>query len=249
MRIKPFAAAFLALVWAMLGASAGAGLSLEQVTARLEQNFAGINTYQARFEQEVLSEQFGKVISKGRGELRYMKPGKMWWHYEQPEERYYITDGKVLWDYLPSYKQAMKMKLDEVLSSSLPKSFLFGMGKLEEQFEMAFAPDQADSNPEFYHLLLNPKKEQDRVVIGTVELFIDPKTFLVKEARLKDAVGNQNILRFSEIKVNVPMSAKIFSFTPGKGVEVIAAPEEPPVRSGPGSAGGQKTMEKGAEKK
>jgi len=253
MKIIRFAAVVLAIASAAQAALAQNSISLEQVVARLDENFAGINTYQAKFEQEILSEQFDKTISKGAGELRYSKPGKMWWHYTKPEQRYYITDGKLLWDYLPSYQQAMKMKLDEALSSNLPKSFLFGMGKLKDQFEIAFAPDQAKTNPEVYHLLLNPRKDQDRAIIGTVELFVDPKTFLVQQAKLKDAMGNQNTLRFSEIKVNAQVPNKIFSFTPAQGVEVIQAPEEPPARPGakpkPGSAGVQKNPEKGVEKK
>jgi hypothetical protein len=87
-----------------------------QVVQKLETNFEGIKSYQARFEQEVKSEQFGRSLTKGSGELFYVKPGKMVWHYNQPEEHWYITNGQIFWDYLPSMKQVMEITLDQAQS-------------------------------------------------------------------------------------------------------------------------------------
>ena len=46
-----------------------ATLPLEQVVRKLEANFAATKTYSAKFEQEVRSTQFNKVLTKGSGEL------------------------------------------------------------------------------------------------------------------------------------------------------------------------------------
>jgi len=227
----------------------GQPLSLEQVVSKMDENFARINSYSAKFDQEVLSEQFGKAISRGAGELLFRKPGKMSWRYNSPEPHLYVTDGKVLWDYLPSAKQAMKLELDQALSSPLPKSFLFGMGRLREQFEVSFAPGQAQAAPAVYHLLLSPRKEEDRAVLGIVELKVDAKTFLVREAQLKDAMGNVNVLRFSAIKVNPGIDPKVFKFTPPKGVEVISPPGFSPREKPKPKSGTQTKPEKGADKK
>jgi outer membrane lipoprotein carrier protein len=232
------------------------GLELKQVVAKLEANVGQISTLQSKFSQEVRSQQFGKTLSSGGGELFFAKPGKMTWHYTAPEEHWYITDGKVFWDYLPSAKQAMMVKLDEALASNLPKSFLFGMGKLSEQFSVQFHPDQSESDPKVYHLILTPKKEQDKVMIGILELVIDSKSFLVQQARLKDPMGNESIMTFSQMKVNPRVDEKIFQFAPPPGVEVIKpqaeAAQKKPSGAKTGAKAGEKTKstgQKGAEKK
>ena len=153
----------------------------------------------------------------------------------------------------PSAKQAMKMKLDEAISSNLPKSFLFGMGRLKDQFDISFAADQAKEKVSVYHLLLTPKKEEDRAALGTMELFVDAKTFLVQEAITKDLMGNRNVLHFTDIKVNPRIDPKVFVFTPGKDVEVLNPEEEnAPAAENPKPAPKNKIQnkdQKGAEKK
>jgi len=213
----------LGLALSVLSISSPAELTVSQLIYRLEQNFEQIKTYQAKFEQEVRSEQFGRSLSKGKGEVYYSKPGKMHWHYTEPEEHFYITDGKTLWDYLPSVKQVLEVPIDEALSSNLPKSFLFGMAKISEQFEVSFAPQEQQSK-DSYRLVLVPKKEQDRIIFGGIELLVEAKTFLVKEVKLRDSLGNENLLRFSEIKVNPKIDERMFRFKAKEGVGVLRAP-------------------------
>lgn len=196
-------------------------LSVEQVVKKLDQNFESIKTYQANFEQEIRSQQFGRSLTKGSGQVFYSKPGKMVWHYTAPEEHWYITDGKLLWDYLPSAKQVMELKLDQALSSNLPKSFLFGMTKISEQFNADFASGWENAKDRNYHLVLTPKKEEDQILLGTIELLVDAKSFLVQEARLRDSLGNENVLKFSGIKVNPKIDEKMFSFKIPPDVEKI----------------------------
>ncbi len=204
--------------------SARAELTLDQVVSKLEANFAGIKTYSAKFEQEVKSTQFGKNLTTGSGELFYEKPGKMVWHYQAPEEHWYITNGQFFWDYLPSVKQVLEMKLDQALSSNLPKAFLFGMAKLSDQFTVAFDPAQKDAKDGNYRLVLTPKQDEDKIMLGTMSLLVDGKTFLVKEAKLRDSLGNENFLRFTDTKMNPKIDAKMFDFKIPAGVEKIVPP-------------------------
>jgi outer membrane lipoprotein carrier protein len=237
MKIRTMISALFLLAPLALGADPG--VDLKAVLAKLEANFKTVNTYRAKFSQEIKSEQFNKVISSGSGELFYAKPGKMLWRYSQPEPHDYISNGKEFWDYQPSAKQAMKMSIDEAFATNLPKGFLFGMSKLTDEFDVSLAPDQVKTNPEIYHLVLKPKKEQDRILIGTVELMVDAKSYLVKGARLKDSLGNVNELTFSEIKTNPKLDAGMFEFKPGKGVDVIKADDDGTKPKAPATAPGK----------
>ena len=206
--------AFLCLVSADL-------LPLEEVVSRLQKNYDKIDTYQAEFSQEVSSTSFGRTISQGRGRVTFQKPGKMCWQYSEPEEHHYITDGKTLWDYLPGEKQVVIMEISEVFKQAIPRAFLFGMGSLNEQFEISFHSGRIVDSAGNYWLDLVPKEEKDRQVLGRIQFRVDPKEFMVREAELLDALGNKNHLVFKDIQVNRKVDEKIFSFEAPEGVEVI----------------------------
>ncbi len=203
-------------------------LPLEDVISRIQRNYDKINTYQAQFTQEVSSTSFNRTISQGKGEVIYQKPGKMFWHYSEPEEHLYITDGKTLWDYLPAEKQVVVMEISEALRQSLPRAFLFGMGKLKDQFEISFHSGRITDAEGNYWLDLVPKDETERQTLGTIQFRVDPKEFLVRQAELLDALGNRNNLVFKGIRVNQKVDEKIFSFQVPQGVELIQAPAMEP---------------------
>ncbi len=196
-------------------------LPLGEVVSRLQKNYDGINSYKAGFSQEVSSTSFGRVISQGKGDVIYQRPGKMYWHYNEPEEHFYITDGKTLWDYTPSEKQVVIMDIGEVLKQNIPRTFLFGMGNLKEQFEISFHSGRITDAAGNYWLDLVPKEETDRQVLGKIQFWVDDKEFFVREVELLDALGNKNHLVFKDIKINEKVDEKIFSFVVPEGVEVV----------------------------
>jgi len=117
--MKKFFILIFSFLFSWLLNSASSSQELKMVISRLEDNYNKIKTYSAQFEQEVSQSQFARTISQGRGELFYSKPGKMVWHYTEPEEHWYITDGKTFWDYLPSLKQVLVLSIDQNLKSGL----------------------------------------------------------------------------------------------------------------------------------
>lgn len=217
---KQTALRFLAVLAPLL-LLAAKPLSLEEVVARLQNNYNKVNSYSARFSQEVTSTSFDRTISKGKGEVIFLKPGKMYWRYSEPEEHLYITDGETLWDYLPEEKQVTVLKVSSVIKQNLPRAFLFGMGELKEQFEISFHSGRITDAEGNYWLELVPKKDEEREALGTIQLWVDPKDFIVKDTELLDSLGNRNRLSFTEIKMNPKVDENIFTFKPPKNVEVI----------------------------
>ncbi len=192
-------------------------LPLEQVIAKMQENYNTAETYQAQFSQELVSSNFSRVISKGQGTVAFKKPGKMRWHYIEPQEHFYISDAKTLWDFAPLDKQVYIMDMEQVMY----KSFLFGMGDLTAEFEIAFHAGRVKDAGGRYSLDLVPKDEATRQMLGTVTVAVDPETFLVKEAQMTDALGNRNKLVFNEVQVNQKIEDKEFTFKVPEGVEII----------------------------
>ena len=221
------------VIWAAMPLLAGAeaNLSLDQVVDKVQANYDQAKTYSASFRQEITSPSFGQAVSSGQGEIRFQKPGKMVWKYEKPEAHVYVLGGNTLWDYYPAEKRAIHLTLDQALIENAPKSFLFGMGKLKQEFEISFhagRPVEADGSVK---LDLVPKSEQARAGLGTLVFTIGPKDFLVREVEMTDALGNLNHLWFENIKLNPTLDSKQFAWTPPKGVKVLSG-DSPPAPSG-----------------
>ena len=82
------------------------------------------------------------------GTLWLKKPRKMRWEYRSPKEKLFISDGEVVWFYMPAERQVRKTtlkKLDDVRS---PLAFLLGKTKLENELRgLSKAVDQAPLAP------------------------------------------------------------------------------------------------------
>jgi outer membrane lipoprotein carrier protein len=198
-------------------------LSLDEVVSRVQRNYNNITTYQAEFSQQITSTSIDRKISQGKGRVVYKKPGKMYWHYSEPEEHYYITDGSTLWDYLPEEKQVVIMGISQVLTQKIPRAFLFGMGELKKDFEISFHSGRITDSAGNYWLDLIPKDEKERQTMGRIQFRVDPEKFMVREAELLDPLANKNHLAFKGIQVNKKVNDNLFSFQVPEGVEVIKA--------------------------
>ncbi len=192
-------------------------LTLDQVIEKLQKNYDRIETYKAKFDQEIFSMKQGRVVSEGKGEVLYKKPGKMVWHYTDPEEHLYINEGNTIWDYSPAQKEAYRLPVQE----SVYKSFLLGLSELREDFEISFHSGTRKNSKGQYQLDLVARDKQERQVLGTLTLYVDPETFMVKSSESVDALGNTNHVVFKDIKLNEKIEDKKFKFSPPDGVKVI----------------------------
>jgi outer membrane lipoprotein carrier protein len=223
--------ASLALMALPVLVRAEANLPLDQVVDKVQANYDQARTYSASFRQEIVSPSFGQAISSGKGEILYQKPGKMVWRYREPEAHVYVLSGNTLWDYYPAEKQAIHLTLDQALIENVPKSFLFGMGKLREQFELSFHAGRPVEEDGSIKLDLAPKSETARNALGILVFTVAPKTFLVQEVEMTDSLGNLNHLWFENIRLNPTLDSKQFAWTPPKGVKVLSA-DNPKAPSG-----------------
>lgn len=223
--------------------SAGSTLTLDQVVDKLQANYDQAKTYTAAFRQEITSPGFGRPLNEGRGEIKYRKPGQMLWKYDQPEPHLYILDGNTLWDYYPAEQRAIHLTLDQALVQNVPKAFLFGMGKLKQEFEISFHAGRPVEPDGSIKLDLVAKDDQARAMLGTLVFTIDPQDFLVREVEMTDGLGNLNHLWFEQVKLNAPLAAKQFQWSPPKEVKIyrLGAEDAEGVEPKPPAPAGGKT--------
>ncbi len=169
----------------------------------------------ADFVQEIHSATLGeKLVSQGK--VYFQKPGKMRWEFISPEPQLVILDGRFLWFYQPRQKQVLKTPLHQAFRSHTPIAFLTGVGRLTEDFSIAWI-HQSD---EAYRLRLTPRNPEE--LPGTsLEIEVDRQTYEMVRIDLRDALGNQTRLSFSQIHHPTSLDETLFRFVVPPGADVV----------------------------
>ena len=137
-----------------------------------------------------------------------------------------MGDGQKLWIYDPDLNQVTVKRIDQAISST-PAALLAGRDDITQLFTLRDAgtadglswvdatPKSADTG--FDHVRLGLKGAQ----LAAMEL--------------QDSLGGRTVLRFSDLKANVPVSPETFQFKPPAGADVLedAPPKAPPAAGKP----------------
>ena len=154
------------------------------------------------------------------GTLWLKKPRKMRWEYRSPKEKLFVSDGEVVWFYLPAERQLRKTtfkKLDDVRS---PIAFLLGKTKLENELQgLSKVIDQSPLGPA-NTLVRGVPRTPLAGPVNEVQLELTPSHQIVRIV-LMEADGATTEFRFAGWKENVELSDSRFQFTPPAGVETV----------------------------
>jgi outer membrane lipoprotein carrier protein len=153
------------------------------------------------------------------GHVSYKRPGKMRFDYKTPTKKSFLVDGKALWIIQPADNQALVDKCfkSDALTSSL--TFLFGEGKLAEQFDIK----PGKSAPEgLKRMVMDPKQPQG--AYARLLLDVDPAVARVVASTVVDHQGNTNRFVFKQAVYDGKLPAKRFVYKPPKNITVMPIP-------------------------
>ena len=157
------------------------------------------------------------------GYLFVRKPGMMRWNYAWPEKKAFIADGKRLWVWEPTAKQAFRNPLStDTLSTGL--TFLLGTGDLRQEFDIRLFDHKssvvqvgsAGSKTATIKLLPKRKTAQYEHLLLVVRL----SDYVVTESVVVSQHSSNHFV-FSAIRANTRLSRKRFVFSPPRGTRVI----------------------------
>ncbi|MDC0358150.1 outer membrane lipoprotein carrier protein LolA [Oligoflexia bacterium] len=197
-----------------------------ELVQKVQKAYAALSGIEASFTQSgyMLALEMTELSS---GRMWFEKPGKMKWHYFEPEEQIFVIQNNTFWLYQIVDQQVLISDLEEVLISDLPVSFLLGVGDLAKDFKVL----EACSNREGWALKLQPQKkqeikEQGAAKIGKADalqsfaLLVDRANYYPMGALVTDAGGNTTSILLSELKTDPTTTAETFSTTFPKGIDV-----------------------------
>jgi outer membrane lipoprotein carrier protein len=158
------------------------------------------------------------------GRLKIKKPGMMRWDYLQPERKLMVTDGDVMWTYVPDDHLVARGKLRTQMVSSM-LLFLFGKGDLAAEFHVRKLEGTlpAPLRPgEGVALELRPKKPSARYSL--VHLVVDPQSGEARRVVIVDPLGTRNEIGFSNMRTNRGLKNGLFAFQPPAGLKILRLP-------------------------
>lgn len=211
----------LGLVVLALGCAAqsDAAASAGDIVARVEATCAKTQDLSAQFRQTATNRTLGNT-QEAKGLFLAKRPGKMRWEYQEPERRFFVTDGTTLWAYSPAEKQVIVQDVESASASRLPLSFLAGNCALGKEFTVTTV-EHAGTRASSGTQVLDLKPKTPQAGLARMLLEVSTKTYTVDAVTLFDAYGNTTAIALSDLKLNTGLGDPQFTFVPPPGVTVI----------------------------
>lgn len=168
------------------------------LTQKVQQTYQATRSFEAQFTQKTHIPILDRdVFEKGR--LIFDQPGKFLIHYQGPQERQYLCDGKNLAIYRPRDKESEHYQNihDQISPEAL--IFLGGLGNMTREFRVSEKGEI---------LTLIPKNKSS--LMKQIILTIDPQTSLVTQVILFPKSGNKSVYEFFNTKTNQSYNSRTF---------------------------------------
>ncbi len=180
---------------------------------RMQAFYEKTDDFKAQFRQDYLHKAF-KRTQTSSGTMTFKKPGLLRWEYEKPSPKAIVLAGDKVYLYDPEAMMLTKSSIDtSQLSASV--TFLFGKGKLADEFSIARA---ACDKCQGALLELTPLRPDPR--FRRLRLEVDEKSARVLKSTVVDPDGSENAITFLDFKPNVGVGQEQFKINPAPGTQV-----------------------------
>jgi outer membrane lipoprotein carrier protein len=188
-----------------------------EAVRRVQERLDATKDFTATVDQELVVASAGKTLH-ATGTVAFKRPGRMRWSLTDGAPQVIVADGTTLWFYQPDEHQVLKAPFQAAFRSSTPISFLTGVGRLAEDFDVTL-----DGNGDgVLYLALRPRRGEGE--LGRLRLTVDAQSYDIVGAEIVDPVGNITRLRFSNLRRNAGLDDTQFQFAVPPGVDVVEAP-------------------------
>ncbi len=198
-------------------AAAVNGMNASQAVQSVQAFYDKSTTFKSDFQQKFWVKAYNHEKTSS-GHVTFAKPGKMEWVYDDPKDNRVVSDGKTIRVYEASNKQMFEQPVD---TTQYPAalSFLTGTGQLGTSFDFELFSGDSMKFPGGYVLVGTPK--QPTAAYTKVLFYVDASTSQVRRVMVIDGQGNRNRFDFVSPRVNEPVAATQFTFTPPPGTSIV----------------------------
>jgi outer membrane lipoprotein carrier protein len=166
-----------------------------------------------QFEQNSLNQK-----DQASGHLYLARPRMMRWEYKQPEEYLFVSDGKMVYMYVPADRQVRQDQVKDTLDNRIPLMFLVGRSNLRGEFEKFELLPRKPEVEGMAVIQMYPKRKTD---LAELLMEVDPRTYLIRRLVMTHADGSSDDFRFSNIRTDGGLKDSLFKFKPPAGVTIL----------------------------
>lgn len=202
--LKSYKLLFLSFILSLI---AGQALAEDQLSYLLK----NLHTLRANFTQTVMNSR-GQILQQVSGKMTIQRPGRFRWEVMQPNRQLLIADGQRIWFYDIDLQQ-ITIQRQKTTDTDSPAALLSGSpSNLTQQFIIRPLMDVQG-------FTLFPKNKS--ALFQSITLIFQ-KDYL-REMRLIDKLGQQTVINFTQIELNLSLPALTFHFVipKDKNIEMV----------------------------
>lgn len=205
---------------------------------KLEARYKTAQTLSATFLQRYSEDRRTAEVESGH--VFFNRPGRMRWEYEAPERKLFISDGKLVWFYVPSERTVTRTKVMESADWRSPLALLtrkVNLARLCARIELlpnnvrhpaghavlrCYPRGEIEpSRPNSLDARESPDAGFLEVLLEVNETSGELERFLVRQPG-----GVELEYRFANWLFNPPLQESLFHFAPAAGVAIVEAPSD-----------------------
>ena len=187
--------------------TADAGPARDQLTSFSR----SVKTMRAGFAQ-TLFDANGRKKDQSSGTVALMAPRQFRWDVLKPFEQHIVADGNAIWVYDVDLEQ-VNVRAQSFDEANSPLAVLLDLTMLDVEFNSFEQPQSAGQ----YWLRLTAKAKNPDFKYADLGF----SSGTMKTMRLVDNFGQRTDIVFSSWQRNPKLAAKLFTFTPPPGVDVV----------------------------
>lgn len=198
---------FLFVFCAMISPAMADEVAKLELIERLE----AYKTISASFEQRTYKDN-SIAVDVSEGQFQITKPMKFNWQVVTPFEQQVISDGETLWVYDPDLEQATYQAISDNIDQSPAMILAQPRRALADFYDVRLA-----ANEELTIYRLMPRDTES--VFDELRLIFTNNS--IDEIRIKDSLGQETVLRLSDVEYDLVIDDAAFEFTPPPGTDLF----------------------------
>jgi outer membrane lipoprotein carrier protein len=224
----------------------GQAVTAASVVQALERHYQDAKTLEADFLERY--SEGGTQARLESGRVFFARPGRMRWEYQSPETKLFVSDGRILWFYVPQDRTATRQSVKQSDDWRTPLALLTGQVKLSRlcgRIEMAGGPPlsggvvvlscwprgEASSPAGRAGQQDAPSPLEPGSGFTKVLLEVNPASGQLNDVRVEQPGGVELEFRFGAWQMDPALPGSLFEFEPPPGVAIV--PGNAPPNSSP----------------
>lgn len=207
-------------VAALVVAAAHLGAQSTDPIDRAVAAWAKVKTVRGTFEQTVSNSLTG-TSATAHGDYAQERPNRLSIRFRAPDSGSIVSDGKVLWIYLPSSTPGQVVKRAATDRSAVPIDFTGEFLQAPRaKYDLTPIGTKTVESHATHGFKAVPKPGTPSA-FTTASVWIDDDDSLIREFQGTDSNGVTRTIRITSLEPNAALDRATFTFTPPPGVKIV----------------------------